>query len=51
MADKVKDGHALEKEAISSDESLRDFSGKTPLDEITDPDAGKSEEERKELVS
>lgn len=50
MAAEVKDVNALEKEVISSDESLRGVPGKTPLDDIPDPDAGKSEEERKELV-
>ncbi|KAK4494587.1 hypothetical protein PRZ48_013943 [Zasmidium cellare] len=49
MAEDLKDGGALEKEVISSDESLKDVPGKTPLDELPDPDAGLSDEERKAL--
>lgn len=51
MADDLKDGHALEKEIGGSDESLKEVPGKTPLEQIEDPDAGCSEEERKLLVS
>lgn len=50
MADEIKDGAALEKEFVSSSESLKEDPIKTALDEMDDPDAGKTDEERKELV-
>lgn len=51
MAD-IKKEQPQEKEyVVSSTESLQDEKVKAALAEIPDPDAGKSEEERKALVS